>query len=121
MLFLLLGVIFMVVDEMFLEPIQVQQLPGMQKVVFDQCRYGLVSIETKKLIKKPTVFATNCPAIIREFSGKRCTGDHEHCRLEGSEGGQRRTKAAQVYPEQLCLSVARCVLSQWQADNPMDT
>ena len=102
-----------------LKDIKVKQLPGMQKVVFDQCRYGLVSLESKKLIKKPTVFATNCPAIIREFSGKRCTGDHDHCRLEGSEGGQRRTKAAQVYPEQLCMAVARCVLSQWQADNPI--
>ena len=98
--------------------IQVKELPGMVKVIFDQCRYGLVSVESKTLIKKPTVFATNCPAIIQEFQGKRCHGDHEHCRLEGSEGGQKRTKAAQVYPSQLCDAVARCVLCQWQADHP---
>ena len=92
----------------------------MQKIVFDQCQYGLVSVESKKPIKKPTVFATNCPAIVREFSNKRCPGDHEHVRLEGSEGGQRRTKAAQVYPDPLCQAVARCVLGQWQHDHPTE-
>ena len=97
---------------------EVKQLPHCRKVVFDQCRYGLVSLEDKKPIKKPTIFATNCRAIIHEFDGKRCAGDHEHCRLEGSEGGQRRTKAAQVYPQPLCTAVARCVLRQWQQDHP---
>lgn len=88
----------------------------MTKVVFDQCRYGLVSVETETPIKKPTVLATNCPSIIREFSNKRCQKDHEHVRLEGSEGGERRTKAAQRYPRELCLAIARCVLQQWQED-----
>ena len=32
-----------------LKDIKVKQLPGMQEVVFDQCRYGLVSLESKKV------------------------------------------------------------------------
>ena len=85
-------------------------------VVFDQCRYNLVSLEDAAPVQKATVFVTNCPAIFEEFGQKRCLGGHKHRPIEGSEGGVSRSKAAQVYPHDLCKAISHSVLKQAERD-----
>ena len=84
-------------------------------VVFDQCRYGLVSKSKGIPVQKRTCFLTNSPMVKREFANKFCLKDHPHCRIEGAEGGMARSKWAQIYPDQLCLALSRCVMDEYEA------
>ena len=92
---------------------------GGTRVVVDQCRFGLKAPGSSgKLVKKATTFLTNSPMLVQHFSNKRCEGGHEHQRVQGSEGGVRRSRASQVYPELLCKAIADSVEAQWKRDNP---
>lgn len=86
------------------------------KLVFDQCRFGLVSLQDGIPVQKSTVFLTNCPAIVEEFQNVRCLGNHKHCPIEGCEGGVSRSKAAQIYPKDLCEAISKAVLKQAERD-----
>ena len=87
---------------------QVQQLerhPGVQVVVGDMCRWGMkVASDERnegdaKLVKKPTKWMTNSPLLAKLLQA-RCSGDHEHQRLEGSN----LTEKAASYPIPLVKS-----------------
>ena len=52
------------------------------------------------LVKKPTKWMTNCPSLATLLS-VRCTGGHEHSKLEGS----RRTLQASKYPTSLVQGI----------------
>lgn len=75
--------------------------PGVQEIVFDQCMLGLRSKVRGVPMRKRTKILTNSPQLVRAFSGLMCSGDHEHQRIEGEEGGVKRSCWAQRYPEQM--------------------
>ena len=90
---------------------------GVQRVVGDQCMYGLKTKDGDKvgLAKKRTGFLVNSPCIAQALS-KRCpnTWDkkvHEHIRLESG-----RTKAAQVHPPESCHAICKGLKVQMAAD-----
>ena len=90
---------------------------GVQRVVGDQCVYGLKIKDGDKagLARKRTGSLTNSPCIAQALS-KRCpnTWDkkvHEHIRLEPG-----RTKAAQEYPPELCHAICKGLKAQMGAD-----
>ena len=81
---------------------QIQELerhPRVQTVVGDMCRWGMTVAtrgeeeEHHKLVKKPTKVDDNS-SLLAKILQVRCTGDHEHKRLEGSN----LTKQAESYP-----------------------
>ena len=66
----------------------------------DQCAFGLRDHWTGDLHMKPTGFMT-APGPIKERLQQRCSGDHFHQPLEGSD----RTKRASQWPEALCKAM----------------
>ena len=89
--------------------------PGVEKVTSDMCVYGMKQEddEGEALIKKPTSFMTNAPAIARRLS-QRCTGGHRHITLMGG-----RSKRAEVYPQQLCREILYGLIEQAKHDGRM--
>ena len=86
-------------------------------MVGDQCRYGLVAKgqEGYGPARKSTGFMTNSPCIALQLQ-RRCPNRdgyqiHKHVRLE-----RGRTKAAQVYPLELCKVICRGLIKQIEAD-----
>ena len=77
-------------------------------VTFDQCQYGLVSPGGTP-VRKRTIFVTNCPAIVQEFQGKFCTGNHPHRVCQGCECGIRVSKHCEKYPLPLVTAVQKCL------------
>ena len=73
----------------------------MSIVIGDMCRWGMHLAEEKEnqgteqavLVKKPSKWMTNS-SLLANLLGVRCTGGHEHSRLEGSQ----RTLQASRYP-----------------------
>ena len=45
------------------------------------------------------------------------SGDHVREQMQGSEGGESRSKWAQYYPPDLCTAIAKAVLKQWDQDS----
>ena len=82
---------------------------------FDQCRFGL-SAKSGKPIQKRTKFKTNSVRVFNTFNGKfcQCTGpEPRHQRIEGSEAGEKRSKAAAIYPPKLCKALVDAVVKEW--------
>ena len=81
-------------------------------ISFDQCMYGLVSKETKTPMQKRTCMLTNVPEIIAAMDGNYCDKSHQHQKIEGTEGNEKRSHFAQHYPqgmvETLCKAVFSC-------------
>ena len=75
----------------------------------DQCAYGLRDHWTNELHMKPTGFMTASKPI-KERLQLRCTGDHIHQPLEGSD----RTKRASQWPEALCEAMILGALEDLQ-------
>lgn len=78
---------------------RVMRIPGMRRVVGDQCEFGLRVRKDEDLSKKPTGFLTNGERIAAKLS-IRCSGKHEHQKLEGG-----RAKGAEQYPPKLCEAI----------------
>ena len=82
--------------------------PGVSSVTGDMCRWGMHLPEEREnqgteksvLVKKPTKWMTNSPALA-SILGTRCTGGHEHSRLEGA----KRTAQASRYPTALVQGI----------------
>lgn len=90
---------------------------GAQKVTGDQCMYGLKTRQGDHVgpARKSTIFMTNSPCIAQSLS-RRCpnttnTMIHQHIRLEGG-----RTRAAQIYPPELCKAICEGFKAQLEAD-----
>ena len=93
--------------------LRVLALPGVHTCVLDMCAHGMwqVDKEGPGHVKKATRIMTNSP----EVSGQvaiRCPGNHRHIVLI-----DRRAKAAQVYPEQLCRAILRGARMPQKKDN----
>ena len=85
-----------------------------ERLTIHQCMYGLTSVDTNgetNPARKATDFLTNCPGMALTLS-TLCDGTHRHTRLEGG----KRTKAAQVYPEQLCRAIVGGLVLQKRWD-----
>ena len=65
----------------------VQRHSSVKIAEFDQCQFGLVSLETKTPVKKRTRVMTNSPELLKALDGYFCPGDHPHQIISGSEGG----------------------------------
>lgn len=63
-------------------------------------------------MKKRTTLMTNSKMIYQSFAGKYCTQDHQHQKIEGSEGGLKRSEAAQVYPPNMINAICQAVLAE---------
>ena len=82
-------------------------LPG-YKVIFDQCEYGATTMNDnheEMPIKKPTALQTTKLAMVRRMS-KRCSGDHMHQTLEGSN----RCHKAEDYPVKMAQHIAHALV-----------
>ena len=84
-------------------------LPGVEKVLFDQCAFGLCTKIDKVPMRKRTYLLTNCDKVIARFSNKLCSRDHKHRVIEGSEGGMKRSVWAQFYPLPMVEALVDCV------------
>ena len=96
---------------------EVLGMKGVNKVIADQCRYGLKSSDKngEGPARKSTGFMTNSPCIAMQLQ-RRCPNKggyniHKHVVLQGG-----RTKAAQVYPPELCKAIRKGLTKQIAAD-----
>ena len=90
----------------------VQRHASVKVAEFDQCRFGLVSLVSKTPMKKRTRIMTNSMVLFGALDGKYCEGDHNHQVIEGSEGGMKRSQAAQVYPGPLVHTISKALLEE---------
>ncbi len=79
---------------------------------FDQCCFGLCSKVWQTPMRKTTTFMTNAPTVYRHFANIRCTkGDHPHVAICGQEGGESRASFSAKYPQEMCGSLMKCLLT----------
>lgn len=76
----------------------VAAMPGVEAVVFDQCMLGLVTKVSHTPTRKRTRVLTNCPKLALMLSHFKCDRLHKHERIQGAEGGVKRSLWAQFYP-----------------------
>lgn len=55
---------------------------------------------------------TNSRMVAKTFSNKFCDQSHKHQKIEGSEGGLKRSEAAQVYPPDMINGICQAVLAE---------
>lgn len=91
------------------EVIAVEQLPGVQRVSFDQCRFGLEGPVSGQAIRKSTSFLTNNDKVKSTFDRVRCNCIGKHLRIMGSEHGTQLSTHCAHYPRPLCEALARCL------------
>ena len=87
----------------------VQQLlrhPDIELVHGDQCMLGLKSKATGIAIKKPTGFLGNNKTILEALKIK-CSGDHQHEQLVGSNQHGPRSAQAQEYPNSMVNTILK--------------
>lgn len=85
---------------------------SVQIAEFDQCQFGLKSLQSKTPVKKRTRIMTNSGHLMNALNGKFCPGDHIHQVVSGSEGGMKRSQAAQIYPDPLVHSICEALLAE---------
>ena len=85
---------------------------GGMTVDFDQCCFGLKTPGDGVLMKKPTKIITNGKHILKQFSGHKCKGGHEHQRIMGSKCGRSLSAYAAHYPPLMCAAIAEGVISE---------
>ena len=74
---------------------------------FDMCCFGLRSKVDLSPHRKPTRILTNMALLWEKLNNCRCTVGHKHTPIQGSEGGMRRSRWAQVYPDAFCALLAQ--------------
>ena len=63
------------------------------------------------MVKKPTALQNTKLSVFKEFHQVRCTGDHQHCPLEGSAiGFGRRTRYLESYQPGLASVLAAALM-----------
>ncbi len=84
-----------------------QACPGVQKLSFDQCRYGLTSPGGSGC-KKRTSLVHNW-GVASEFTGKNCCCKAPHHPIMGSERGVQCSRDTQVYPPALVTALVKAL------------
>ena len=92
---------------------RVMQCPTVQTVIFDQCRVGLKTPDSKQPLCKRTTLLTNSPAIVSSFSPLQCNCQVEHGIIQGSEAGVQWSKYCHVYTPELVELLAKAVRQQF--------
>lgn len=90
----------------------VSGLDGVVSVTFDQCMLGLKSKVHGVPMRKRTRLLTNSTEVARRFSGHMCDKMHDHQRIQGIEGGLRRSQWAQCYPEPMVALLAAAAAAE---------
>ena len=75
--------------------------PGVLASRFDMCFFGMVSPVRQIPMKKRTKLLTNVRSVYEMTNGRFCKGDHQHVVIQNL-GGERRSRHAQIYPDELC-------------------
>ena len=88
---------------------RVMSLPGVRRVVGDQCQFGLQVRPDEALSRKPTGFMSNSSKILARLQ-RKCPGDHPYQPLEGG-----RAKLAEQYPHQLCREIIQGLKEEMKA------
>ena len=89
--------------------LQLREHPDVRDVIFDQCVFGLCTKVNRVPVRKRTRLLSNCPRIIARFKNCLCRGGHFHEVLQGVEGGVKRLRHAQIYPDPLVNALLSCV------------
>ena len=80
---------------------EVQAMPSVMCIVVDQCMVGVCTKVTGTPTRNRTRLMTNSRWMATQFAGLQCSRDHTHERIQGVEGGIRRSVWAQVYPPRM--------------------
>ena len=64
--------------------------------------FGMVTKVHRTPLKKATRLMSNEPHVLKCFAGVRCEGTHVHAWCMGCEGGEKRSRYAQYYPDLCC-------------------
>ena len=72
-------------------------------------------MSSKTPIKKRTSVLTNSRRLYDALHGRFCDGSHTHQVIQGSEGGMKRSTAAQEYPPQFCHAICEAFLGEQKA------
>lgn len=75
---------------------------------FDFCMFGMVTKVHRTPLKKATRLMSNDPHVLKRFAGVLCDGTHAHAWCMDREGGEKRSKYAQYYPDFFCSCLAQC-------------
>ena len=67
------------------------------------------------LVKKPTGFLTDCPALARTLD-RKCTGDHRHLSILNAGGLAQFA----IYPPRLCQAIATGLMRQLKIDAKLE-
>ena len=101
---------------------EVMGLPGVQRVVADQCQLGQET-ENGDPMKKPTGFMSNAPKLLHELD-RRCFGKKGLCsRPRGGAHAECMGKNAQraaIFQEKLCVAILRGLRAQLLKDGRME-
>ena len=68
----------------------------------DFCMLGVVAKVHHTPLKQATRLMTNDPHVLKRCAGVRCDGTHAHAWRMGCEGGEKRSRYAQYYPDCVC-------------------
>ncbi len=94
--------------------------PKVNECQFDMCAFGMCDRVSGILHKKGTRILSSFDGDVMKHFNRRCTGDHEHQVLEGKVkiGNEwiNRTRLAQEYPQQLCITFRTAIEQQWTKD-----
>ena len=86
----------------------------------DQCCYGLEMPDDNgdiNPVQKPTCFRAT-GKVFHDKLARRCDGQHQHTRLEGSiPGVGRRSMLAENYPQRLATAIVNAIRVQLDHDN----
>ena len=99
------------------ELLRLAAMPGTIRVETHMCAFGMTSEDSMGtgLVKKSTVFLTNCPRIAEHLDTKctNCGSDLDHRHVHLVDG---RAAAAQQYPVKLCRAICRGLREQIDED-----
>lgn len=89
----------------------------------DQCCYGLEMPDDNggiNPVQKPTCFRAT-GKVFHDKLARRCDGQHQHTRLEGSiPGVGRRSMLAENYPQRLATAIVNAICAQLDHDTAGD-
>ena len=93
-----------------------QSSSTVQKVVFDQCQFGLRDPKGR-MLKKSTIIMTNMDAVVRKFQGKKCSREcrlrEKHACIQGTVNGVQVSAHAQVYPPAMVQALAEAMAEHY--------
>ena len=91
--------------------LRVAIMPGVERIQFDMCCFGMTAPKSKSLVRKRTTIMTNHAGVKAAVRGKLCNRQHSHFRIQGSNGGVQVSTWCQVYPKRLATAIVQALVS----------